>query len=836
MSAPNTTPATGSVLANLLGVLGMSGIAGVLVAAMVTPLIAVLGVTANSSIKLFEDLPSYLEIGALQQKTELYANQGGQPVKFAEFYAQNRESVSYDQISPNLVNAAVATEDPRFYEHGGVDVISAARAMLMSVMSDSGAGASTITMQYVRNVRVQTAENIPDPTEREIAYEQATEVNTGRKLQEMRLAIGVDKEYSKEEILQGYLNIALFGGTIYGVESAAQYYFGKSAADVTLPEAASLIAMVQEPNAYRLDIEENIPNNQVRRDYVLMRMLDEGKITQEEHDEAVATPVTPNITPSNHGCQNAGGNAQYFCDYVRNVVLNNAAFGETQQERSFNLQTKGYQIYTTLDLDLQDSAQATMNANVPATSDALQLGSGATMVEAGTGKIKAMVQNTTFNETDQTAPGETSVNYNTDYDYGGSTGFQVGSTYKIFTLAEWLATGHSLNSAVNGANRAFNLIDFKDSCNGSDGGTWSPGNDGGQKVGNITALQATVQSVNTAYVAMAQQLDQCRIRDTAMALGAHRADGQMNESNPAAILGTNQIAPLSMATAVAGLANNGISCSPIAIESITLSDEAKTAVDVPPSTCQQAVSSDTAAGVNSAMQAVVSGGTASASNTGTGIPMTGKTGSTDDYIQTWMVGATTKVGLAVWVGNVEGNVSLMSLGMNTIRHTLFRNIMTTAMGMYGGDAFTPPGASATKPDMATIPDLAGQTTEQAQATLEGLGFSVAIGNPVSSAHPAGTVASTLPSANTSVQTGTTVTINPSSGVPEANNIAMPDLAGMTSAEAQSALSAAGFSSGTILEHPEASSTVPAGQIIRSDPPAGSQVSSSSDVRIYVSTG
>ncbi|GGA69992.1 carboxypeptidase [Pseudoclavibacter endophyticus] len=819
----------------------MSGIAGVLVAAMVTPLIAVVGIAANSTITLFESLPDYLEITPLQQKTELYAMSNGEPVQFAEFYAQNREEVPLDSMSEDLQDAAIATEDPRYYEHGGVDVISAARAALEVLMNTGDAGASTITMQYVRNMRIATAESIMDPAARDAAYNEAIEVSIGRKLQEMRLAIGVDKQFSKDEILQGYLNIALFGGTVYGVESAANYYFSKSAADVTLPEAASLIAMVQEPNAYRLDVPENIEPNKERRDYILSRMLDEGKITQAEHDEAVASPVEPNITQPTHGCQYAGGNAKYFCDYVRNVILNDTTFGATYEERLFNFQTKGYQIYTSLDLDLQQTAEATMESAVPAHVEGMSIGSGASMVENGTGRILAMVQNTEFDETPEAAerPGHTSVNFNTDYNYGGSTGFQTGSAYKIFTLAEWVASGRSIGATVNAQTRPFNLANFQDSCSPDApyGGSFEFTNDGGARVGNVSVLQATTASLNTGYMAMAEQLDQCRIRDTAIALGAHRADGGMNVSYPSAVLGINEIAPLSMATAISGLANNGMSCSPIAIDRIELRDGSE--LTPPASDCRQAVTPDVAAAVNTALVATANGGTAAPSNPGIA-PMTGKTGTNDDAVHTWVVGGTTEVGMAVWVGNATGQTSLYNVGLpraqaSQTRHVIFNEIMADAMNRYGGGQFPPANDESTRPDKATIPDLSGRTTAEAKQVLEELGFQVAIGDAVASEMPAGTVASTIPSANTQVDTGTTVTVSPSNGAAEAGTITVPNLRGMTDAEAAQALADAGFT-GTIFKLTESSADVPQGQVVRSDPAADTPVAANADVMIYVSSG
>ena len=453
-----------------------------------------------------------------------------------------------------------------------------------------------------------------------------------------------------------------------------------------------------------------------------------------------------------------------------------------------------------------------------------------------------MVQNTAFGDTEELAaqPGYTSVNYNTDYDFGGSTGFQVGSTYKMFTLAEWLASGKSLNASVNAKDRAFNLINFQNSCLGADGGSWSPTNDGGQKVNNVSVRQATSSSINTAYVAMAEQLDQCRIRDTAMAMGAHRADGAVNESNPAAVLGTNTIAPLSMAAAVAGFANGGVTCSPIAIDSITLRDGS--AIEAPKSTCNQAVTPEVAAGVTSALQGVVNGGTGNNSNPGI-VPLMGKTGTTDSGLQTWMVGATTKVGLAVWVGNASGQVPMYGVDLpraagNQTRHVIFNDVIAQAMRVYGGDAFPQPTGSAVQNEQVTVPDLTGKSTAEAKTSLEGLGFSVSVGNPVESDQPEGTVASTLPSANTRVTQGTTITINPSRGPetqPTTNTLVAPDLAGQTQEQAQSTLSQLGFS-GTMSILTEKNATVPSGQVIRTDPAPGSELERSGSIQVYVSSG
>lgn len=838
MSASRSAVPKRNVSGGLLGLLGMSGLAGVLVAALITPMVAVLGVGTNTTITLFESLPDYLEIGNMQQKTELYATQNGQQVKFAEFYAQNREEVELDQISPYVADAALSTEDPRFYEHGGVDVISAVRAVLNAVLRDGSAGGSTITMQYVKNVRVQQAESILDPEERQRAYQEAVEQSISRKLQEMRLAIGVERQYGKEDILEGYLNIALFGGTVYGIESASKYYFGKPSKDLSLTEAASLVAMVQNPNYYRIDVVENIPNNEERRNYVLRRMHEEGKIDKATYEDAIQQPVVPNITPSQTGCAAAAGNAAYFCDYVRNVILRDPAFGETGEEREFNFQTKGYRIFTTLDLDLQAYAQATMSEAVPPAIEGMSIGAATSVVEPGTGRVLAMAQNTQFDESAETAntPGYSAINFNTDYQYGGSNGFPVGSTYKIFTLAEWVAAGHSIYDSVNGATRMFNMANFQDSCGEAYGGEWDVQNDSGTRIGSVDVKSATMNSYNTAYVAMGEQLDQCRIRDMAMAFGAHRADGKVNESLPSAILGQNEIAPMSMAVAIAGFANKGVVCSPVAIDSIELHDGTK--VTPPRSNCAQVITEAVANEVNEALEATASNGTVQQSNPGIA-PMIGKTGTSDNAYHTWVIGATTKAAVSTWIGNITGEESLyyFSLGHRQAsqeRHWITYQLMEYLMNTRGGDAF-PRVEDKSKRELntATIPDLTGRTIEESRAIVEQLGFQLAVGPTVSSEQKPGTVARQIPSPNTVVDKTTSITIYMSNGEgSDASMIPMPPVTGRTFDEAVKELADAGFT-GTIVQRPMDGGGQPRDTVLSADPPEGSQVPTDANVTLYV---
>ena len=713
------------VVGGLVGLVAASAAAATLLTVAITPAIAAVGVATSSTISMFENLPSYLEIGELSEKSNIYATRSdGSIALLASFYDQNRVEVGWDQINQYVKDAAIAGEDPRFYEHSGVDLQGTLRAAATTATGRETQGGSSIAQQYVKNVRVQECErNAVSEDERDGCYAAVTETTIDRKLKEMRLAIGIEKRYTKSEILLGYLNIAGFGGTVYGIEAAANYYYNASAANLTLPQAASLMAIVNNPGKFRLDQPNSETNgaanayadNTGRRDYILRSMLEERKITQAEFDAAIATPVQPVITEPSTGCQTAAGSA-YFCDYVKNILQNDPIFGEDQEARLLNFRRGGYDVYTTLDLDLQNAAERAIATHVPQTYPGWDVGGVISTVQVGTGRVLAMAQNRTYSQ-DPTVlaqgPQFTSINYNTDFDYGGSRGFQPGSSYKVFTLAEWLSSGHGLAERVDSRPKS-NWGTFQDSCLGPHfAGNWNPRNDANESGGNYSAMESTVGSINTGFIGMAKRLDLCNIRKRAEAFGVHRADGDVLVQGPSSVIGTNEVAPLSMAVAFAGIANNGVTCTPIAIDRIVGRDGEEIAP--PKSTCTQSVLPEVAAAMHTAMGAVMTSGTAQASNAATepSVPLIGKTGTTDGAKDTWMVGASSKVATAVAVVSVNGDANQRGISFATgqaatARHRMWPEVMSVAAAKYGGDPFTQagmgpvtgPGAS---PDGSTTP-------------------------------------------------------------------------------------------------------------------------------------
>jgi membrane peptidoglycan carboxypeptidase len=379
-----------SVVGGVIGFVGMSVVAGLLVAVAVTPAAAVTGMAANNTVSVFDGLPEYLKIDPLATRSTMYAEKGGKAVPIATFYSQNRIVDTWGQVNQLVKDAAVSTEDPRFYDHGAIDVQGTIRAVISDAIHPGSEtqGGSSITQQYVKNVRVQSCEkyDVVVGTQSTAAKQKAaqaamdkkyqdcyyeyTDQTPARKIQEMKLAIGVEKQYSKQQILLGYLNIAGFGGQVYGVESAARYYFDTTAAKLTLTQAATLIAIVNNPNNLRIDQPASTTNGAknkyaktlARRNYVLRSMLKNKAITETQYDAAVKTAIQPKITPQASGCaQAASKDAAFYCNAVMSEMQNNTVFGATASERQALLNHGGLRIYTALNLDLQASAQTNLS-------------------------------------------------------------------------------------------------------------------------------------------------------------------------------------------------------------------------------------------------------------------------------------------------------------------------------------------------------------------------------------------------------------------------------------------------------------------------------------------
>ncbi|GAB3254752.1 transglycosylase domain-containing protein [Kineosporia babensis] len=639
-------------------------VGGLLVAGLAAPAVSATGLASNDAVNAFLDLPSELADTPVASNTQILAADGS-PI--ATFYDENRVPVKLDQVSPFLQDAVVSIEDERFFEHSGVDTEGLIRAAAVTMLGTGSQGASTLTQQLVKNTLAQEGFVSGDKEKQAAAGEKSSD----RKLREIRLATALEQRLSKQEILERYLNIAWFGGQTSGVQAASKYYFGTTAEKVTLPQAAMLAGMIHAPAMYDLDeLTDQADEDRAlgRRNRVLAKMLSLGKIDQAAHDEAVKAPLKMKITPTRAGCANARTKA-YFCDYVYNVITKSddfKALGETQEDRENAFMRGGYTITTTLEPKILKAAWNSVKTRIPPKDDS-RVATATVTVEPGTGKVLSITQNKFYNP--KQARQNTTVNYSTDYRYGGSSGFQTGSTFKPVVLASWLDAGHSLYDSVDGSPGTAAMSSFR-SCGGSLGGSpWPFKNSAdGAGQGSMSVWNATKDSVNGAFVRMAQRLDLCDIQKMAGNLGMHRAQAvtdpcipgnydkkkpktttKVPQCEPSVILGTASQSPMTMASAYATFASGGIRCNPIVVTSIKDRNQKK--VKIPGAKCKQTISEKVANTTTTGLSKVFTTGTAGSVGTlPNGQPASGKTGTTNSSQDTWFVGYTPQLATAVWVG------------------------------------------------------------------------------------------------------------------------------------------------------------------------------------------
>ena len=635
------------LLALLLAFLSVSSLMGVVAAGMLVPVAGPTALAAKSVPSVFNELPGDLQTVAPAEESQLLDSSGG---VIAHFYDKQRIVVPSANIADVMKKAIVAIEDKRFYEHNGVDATGIARALVTNLGDSGRQGASTITQQYVRNSLAERGYLEGDAEQVSAATEQTTE----RKLREIKYALALEKTQSKDEILTGYLNIAPFGPITYGVEAASQRYFSKSASELNYLEAALLAGLVQSPVQY--DPLTHPEAAQERRDTVLATMLDQGVITQEEYDEGIATTVDSMLHPtvSSEGCSGAESSKAYFCDYVLSQFLEDPTFGATRIERERLLKTQGITIRTTLDSAKQDAAYASLTNAIPV-GDASGLNDALVSLDPRTGKVLAMAQNTTYG----IESGQTMSNYSADGN------FQVGSTFKVFTLLQWFKEGHSAYETVGSANTFYPNGSFK--CDGRSITTEGyQVNDLAGKTGTMNVVRATGQSVNQAFVNMASRVDFCSIFETAYDMGITE-DGEVPAPFPANILGSVSSSPLHMASVFATIANSGQQCKPQSIESVTDRDEnvlKEFAAD-----CKEVISPDLA-NKTAALLTASAGQYYTSTRLGDGRPFAAKSGTTDGHANTWLTGFTPSLATSVWVGHGDNSSQEVSgVVINGVYHS-----------------------------------------------------------------------------------------------------------------------------------------------------------------------
>ena len=497
----------------------------------------------------------------------------------------NRVSVEFDQIPAQTQQAMLAAEDREFYEHGGFSIRGISRAVVTNLIGATGAGGgSTITQQYAKNAYLTQERTIT------------------RKLRELVLSIKLETIVSKDQILQDYLNTIYFGRGAYGIETAANQYFGKSVSQLDVSESAVLAAIVQAPNG--LSPEENLDRLTSRWNYVLDGMVEKNWISQEERSSL----TFPEIKPYEQA-NTFGGPQGHLIEQVRQTMYDN---GITEDQ----INLLGLRVVTTFNKTAQDAMIAAVNEEGP-TENIKGLRIGVASVRPETGEVVAMYGGADYLENQLN---------NATQMIG-----QAGSTFKPFTLAAGLENDISLATTFSGKNKTmvgkYEVVNYSDKSYGK----------------RITMLKATKDSVNSAYVELADEVGLETVFNAAKRAGIP-SDAVGMEPNLAFTLGTASPHVIDIAAAYATFASRGLQVSPSYIQSITTgTGEILFKLNPKP---VQAFSTDIADTVNYALQKVVESGTGKAAKA-LGRPVAGKTGTTNDNKSALFAGYTPELATAV---------------------------------------------------------------------------------------------------------------------------------------------------------------------------------------------
>nr|WP_083466529.1 penicillin-binding protein [Kibdelosporangium sp. MJ126-NF4] len=728
-------------------------LAGVLLAGMLFPVVGALGVASNRASDTIDSAQAEMVEVPPALISKMTAADGQQ---IATLYDQYRIPVTAEQIAPVMREALMSIEDRRFYEHHGVDWKGTFRAAL-STSGGNQQGGSTLTQQYVKNYLINVVYR-NNKTEQA----KAQEPTIARKLREARIALQLEQKMSKEDIITGYLNVVEFSNSIYGIGAAASTYFGTTADKLTLPQAAMLAGMVQNPTLF--NPWQRGPQALNRRNIVLDTMVETGRLTRADAEAAKQTPLGVAEEPKkpSKNCNGAGPEAGFFCQYVVEYL---EKLGFTQDQLAIG----GYTIKTSLDLNATSLAKQAAMAQVPKTTDGIA--NVMAIVKPGKEKhqVVALVSNRDYGQ--DASKGQTQY----PQPYGIENKFGTGSIYKIFTAAAALEKGMGINSIIetptNYTSRLFTGGSEK-SCpkteKPNDGNTrwYCLGNAGDSYPERMTLQQGLATSPNTGFVRLEEMLGstdpvvdmlvRLGMRDTMASnmsgkpakpgeetQAQHFRSKPGNPGNASLTLGPSPMSPLELANVAATLMSGGVWCPPSPI--VEIIDRHGNPVDMKgkEQPCEQAVAEPLANTlVTGLSKDDLPGGTANAAARANGWtrPMLGKTGTTQDYKSAGFVGAVPQYAAAA-LTFADGN---RPRGINV--HVNPPRLADTG-NIYGGTIPARTWFAAMKPLLGNepelplpptdpryvdggpetrVPDVVGKTQEEATNILQGAGYTVAV--------------------------------------------------------------------------------------------------------------
>jgi len=723
-----------------------------------------------------------LRLPALPERSTIYAADGS--LLATLFQDENRVYVPLKVINQVTKDAVLSVEDHKFYEHGPVDVSSIVRAAIANLRAGRIVqGGSTITQQLVKNTELGSAQTFK------------------RKFQEAQDAIRLERTYTKDQIYELYLNEVYLGHQVYGIGTAAEYYFATTAAKLTAPQAALLAGMISAPVAF--DPAKHQPEALARRNEVLGLMLKYGKISALEYTDAITSPIR---TSSKKRTANTLGPEPYWVAYVVYRFEHDPRFGKTIEDRKRLLFKGGLKIYTTLIPKLQNTARNIIRAHLPFAGPqppADPQGAMATIVPQ-TGAIEAMVGGLNYSKL--------------KYDLAWQGRRSTGSAFKAFTLVAAMEHAVPPGRVYDSATPQV--------VQGCQAGGWKVHNAEPGTGGFMNLWDATAHSVNVVFAQLIRDVGPQNVLDAAAAMGIPREHMQAVCSLTLGTgVGTN---PLEMTSAYATLANGGVHCAPYAISKVL--DRNGKVIFRGRASCKQVIPPDVAAQVTAMLQGVISHGTGGAAQIGR--PEAGKTGTGENYQDAWFMGYIPQLCTGVWVGYSKQEIPMRGLrvlgGANAFGGTLaapiWHDFMIQAAANLPVEGFPAPPPQKG----GTVPNVVGMQQADAEKTLTKANF-VPQAKQVDSTKPVGTVVAQNPGGGSGAPLGSLVEIDVSNG--KTPTAIVPNVIGEKQHRAEADLRAAGFRVNVI--YVQVTDPSKAGIVLNQRPRGGTKIPKGATVTIWV---
>ena len=697
----------------------------------------------------------FTRIPRFPERSDIYARDA--KTLLATVYLDNRELVALDDVSLPARQAVLAIEDSGFYEHGPLNYSSLARAVIENLKAGQVVqGGSTLTQQLVKNTLGL------DPYDRSFQ----------RKFQELALSIRVEQTYSKDQIIELYMNEVFLGNGVYGLGTAADFYFHRRPAKLTLAQSALLAGLIRAPSYY--DPLTRPGKSLLRRNDVLNRMMALGWISTEDGEAAKAEPI---------GIAKGAGELRlarrpFFVDYlidriIADTDLEFTELGQNERQRRRALFEGGLRIVTTLDPKWQAAAQRAANrpwAVYAAHPDSQEPEVAIVSVDNASGAIRTMLSGR---------------DYAKDAKDFVTTGHQPGSSYKPYILATAFQEGIPPTQVYDSTSPArFPGVN-------ADGSVWVVDNaEGAGSHGLMDLYTATTHSVNVVFARLIMDVDPTKVDDVTEAMTDLTRTKNGDRDIPgfaSQATGSIEMSPLEMASGFQTIANDGKHCVPYAIQSISRGDDL---IYKHEAKCKQTIEPDIAHLITSMLRSVVTSGTAASALAGFGPwVVAGKTGTAQLNTNVWFVGYSAQVSTSVWVGYPGDPEPLQDyFGTSVFGGTVAAPIWRAYMGQILGGLPVRGFPSPPAPKTAPLPSVIGMPKGEAIQTLADAGFRAYV-TMVDALAPKGEIVSQTP-AGGQVPVGTLVRLGASTGIPP--EIVVPDVVGLLAGQATKKLETAGF--------------------------------------------